>query len=81
MNFVLLGEIIREERHLDGRSQLEFSLDANLSRAFYGRLELGEHEISLTTLYKICRTLNVSMSKIIDKYELLVESINENIKL
>lgn len=68
-DYQLLGRIIRKNREKDGRSQLIFSGDANLGSSFYGRLELGMHKISLTTLNKICKTLNVSMSVIIKEYE------------
>ena len=69
VDFILLGSIIRKFREQDGRSQLQFALDANLGKSFYGRVENGEHKISVETLARISYTLNVPMYRILDEYD------------
>ena len=52
---------IREARHL---SQEEFAGLCDISRAYYGRLERGEHSITLDLCYKISETTGLSMSEL-----------------
>lgn len=41
---------LREARHM---TQEDFALDCDISRAYYGRLERGEHSITLELCKKI----------------------------
>ena len=68
-DYALLGRVIRDFRNDDGRNQIDFSIDAEISTSFYGRLELGMHKISIEVLSKISLALNIPMSSIILEYE------------
>ncbi|MDM0825067.1 helix-turn-helix domain-containing protein [Clostridium perfringens] len=49
----------REEKHL---TQEEFAEKCNISRAYYGRLERGEHSISLDLCKNIADYLGIHIS-------------------
>lgn len=56
-----VGLIIRKYREEQGYTQLDFAEECQLSRAYYGRIERGEHSITLDTCEQICKTLGVSL--------------------
>ena len=57
-----LGKSIRILRKEKGFSQENFATQADLARGFYGCIERGEKNVSILTLQKISKALNVSMS-------------------
>ena len=69
IDYLVLGNVIREFRNDDGRNQIDFSIDAGIGTSYYGRVELGTHNISLDTLSKISSALNIPISAIILEYE------------
>lgn len=52
---------IRESRHLSQESFAEF---CEISRAYYGRIERGEHSATLDLCRKISDSLGISMSEL-----------------
>jgi len=59
--------ILREE---DGFNQYDFAFECQISEAYYGRIERGEHSITIVTAFKISKTLGVpivELFKEIDK--------------
>lgn len=60
INFYL-GNIIRKHREDRGYSQNEFAILCDISRAYYGRIERGEHSITIETCQKIANVLEIPM--------------------
>lgn len=58
------GNILRKIREARGLSQEEFAERCNISRAYYGRLERGEHSITLDLCRKISDATELSMSQL-----------------
>lgn len=58
------GNILRKIREARGLSQEEFAERCNISRAYYGRLERGEHSITLDLCRKISDATELSMSEL-----------------
>ncbi|MBX2848067.1 MAG: helix-turn-helix domain-containing protein [Acidiferrobacterales bacterium] len=56
---VKLGEAIRRVRESQGFSQDKFAFEVGLGRSYYGSLERGEINVSMLTLLKITKALNV----------------------
>lgn len=56
-----VGEKIRLRRLEINLSQETLSYDANIPRNQVGRIERGEISTSITTLYKICKALNIQI--------------------
>lgn len=56
-----VGDKIRMRRLEMNLSQETLSFDANIPRNQVGRIERGEISTSITTLYKICKALNVQI--------------------
>jgi transcriptional regulator with XRE-family HTH domain len=56
-NLKILGERIRKTRKALGWSQERFADEADLDRAYAGRIERGEANITFTVLCKLCRAL------------------------
>ena len=56
-----LGNIIREYRESQGYTQIDFAEECQISRAYYGRIERGEHSITIETCESICKTLGITM--------------------
>lgn len=59
-----VGEKIRKIRESQGFTQSDFATECNLSRAYYGRIERGEHSITIETCEKISKTLGVKISSL-----------------
>ncbi|MCB0486623.1 MAG: helix-turn-helix transcriptional regulator [Flavobacteriaceae bacterium] len=64
-NLVKIGKIIQQLRKEDGYSQEEFAYAAGIARTYMGRIERGEHNISIQHLIKIAFTLNIEVGKLI----------------
>lgn len=60
-----IGERIRTLRNQKGLSQFQLNIDAELSKNQIGRLERGERNVKITTLYKIAKALQVDISEIL----------------
>lgn len=63
----ILGQKIRAYREEQGYKQEEFAEECQISRAYYGRIERGEHSITLDTCQKISKTLGITISQLLDK--------------
>ena len=59
-----VGNKIREARILKGLSQATLSYDANIPKNQVGRIERGEISTSITTLFKICKALNIQIQEL-----------------
>lgn len=61
---IQFGNVLRKIRESRGLSQEEFAELCDISRAYYGRLERGEHSITLDLCYKISEATGLSMSEL-----------------
>lgn len=59
-----VGNKIRDNRILKGLSQATLSYDANIPKNQVGRIERGEISTSITTLFKICKALNIQIQEL-----------------
>ena len=59
-----VGNKIRDARILKGFSQATLSYDANIPKNQVGRIERGEINTSITTLFKICKALNIQIQEL-----------------
>jgi transcriptional regulator with XRE-family HTH domain len=60
----LLGERIREARKALGLSQEELALQADIDRSFMGQVERGQRNISVMTLLRMARVLEVNLGSL-----------------
>ena len=60
-----LGERIRRLRDQKGWSQEEFAATCSVNRSYMGRIERGELNLTLDTLEKIAKGLDVSVSALL----------------
>jgi transcriptional regulator with XRE-family HTH domain len=63
------AKIIREERRKQNLSQLVLSEKAALHLNTVQALESGKYAAKITTLFQLCRALDVSAASIIDRVE------------
>jgi transcriptional regulator with XRE-family HTH domain len=61
-----VGEKLREKRLSKHISQLMLSYDANIPVNQIGRIERGEINTSIGTLYKICAALGIDFKDLLD---------------
>lgn len=61
---IQFGNILRKIREARGLSQEEFAELCDISRAYYGRVERGEHSITLDLCYKISDATGLSLSEL-----------------
>ena len=66
---VAIGNRIRLLREQNGYKQYDFAYECNVSDAYYGRIERGEHTVSLEILYKISKHLGISLSDLLKGIE------------
>ncbi len=55
------GNILRKYREKRGLSQEKFALLCNISRAYYGRIERGEHSATVELCKKIADALEIPL--------------------
>lgn len=61
-----LGDRIREARKGTGLSQEELALQADIDRSFMGQVERGQRNISVLTLLRVARVLDVNLGSLLD---------------
>lgn len=54
------GERLRAARKMNGLTQTELAEKLGITQKSYQRMESGNHDLKMSTIYKICQTLNVS---------------------
>lgn len=59
-----IGLNIRTFREKQGYKQNDFAEECQISRAYYGRIERGEHSITIETCEKICKTLGIQIKEL-----------------
>lgn len=59
-----LGERIREARRATGLSQEQLALQADIDRSFMGQVERGQRNISVLTLLRMARVLDVNLGSL-----------------
>ncbi len=59
-----LGQNIARLRHACGYPQTEMEWYTGISRAYYGRIELGLHSPTIDMIVKIAEALNVPVYKL-----------------
>ena len=59
-----LGQNIARLRVENGYSQEAFAIECNISRAYYGRCELGLHSLTVDKLNLIANLLGVNISSL-----------------
>lgn len=56
------GNNLRKFREAKNYTQEEFAAMCNISRAYYGRIERGEHSISIEKCESIAKVLGIHIS-------------------
>ena len=72
---VIIGNRIRKLREKNGYNQYDFAYECEISDAYYGRIERGEHSTSTIILYKITKTLGISLSDFFIEIEKEIQGI------
>lgn len=67
---VALGNILRRYRESRKMTQEDFAEYCDISRAYYGRVERGEHSLTVESCQKIANALNI---RIVDLFSELQE--------
>ncbi len=62
-----IGTAIRERRIAMKMSQEAFADSIQMHRAYYSKIERGERNITLATLWRVCVGLRLDASKLLDK--------------
>jgi len=62
---VEIGKAVRHIRKLRMVSQEQLALIADLDRSYVGRVERGEHNLTIMTLVKLARALDVPLVDLI----------------
>ena len=62
-----LGKKIRAVREAAGLSQEDAAMEADLDRAYYGRIERGQVNVSALNLLKIAKVLKVDVGDFFPK--------------
>jgi transcriptional regulator with XRE-family HTH domain len=57
----MLGSRIREARKAMGLSQEQAALEADIDRSFMGQVERGQRNVSISTLLRLARVLDVNL--------------------
>lgn len=71
------GKVIRQRRKEQKLTQEQLGFEADIQRIYVSKLELGQQQPSLTTIFKLANGLNCSASTLIQETE---EILNERLK-
>lgn len=63
---IQFGNILKRTRESRGMSQEQFAEMCGISRAYYGRLERGEHSTTLKLCKRISDALGISVSDLLE---------------
>ncbi|QIW15144.1 transcriptional regulator [Pasteurellaceae bacterium RH1A] len=66
---IAFGKTLRALRKQANLTQEELGFEADLQRIYISKLELGQQQPSLTTLFKLARGLNCSVSDMLKAVE------------
>lgn len=66
---IAFGNVLRELRKEQLLAQDQFALDAGVDRSYYGKLERGERQPSLSMLIRIATTFGVAASELVARTE------------
>jgi len=61
---IRFGELLRKYRKAKNMTQIEFAKYCFISRAYYGRVERGEHSLRLDKIEMIAQCLEISISEL-----------------
>ncbi len=64
---VVLGNVLRKYRESRKYSQEEFADLCGISRAYYGRIERGEHSLTVEKCYQIASALNIRLADLFEE--------------
>lgn len=67
---VQVGNILRKYREARGMSQEDFAEFIGLTRAYYGRIEVGKHSLTVEKCYIICNNLNIRLEDLFTDIEI-----------
>lgn len=54
------GERLRAARKSAGLTQTELAEQLGITQKSYQRMESGNHDLKMSTIYQLCKTLNIS---------------------
>ena len=63
---IQFGNILRKIREGRSMTQEDFAAFCNISRAYYGRIERGEHSVTLELCQKIADATGLSFSELFE---------------
>lgn len=61
-----IGAMLRDTRKRQRLTQEQVANSAGVYRSFISRIESGEYDLKVSTLYKLCKALGVSVTLIGD---------------
>ena len=54
------GERLKAARKMKGLTQTELAEKLGITQKSYQRMETGNHDLKMSTIYSICKELNIS---------------------
>lgn len=67
---VIFGELLKQYRIQNNKSQEELAFDAGLDRTYISLLERGKRQPSLSTIFVLSDALDISASDLIKEIEI-----------
>ncbi|WP_144513469.1 helix-turn-helix domain-containing protein [Bacillus mycoides] len=68
------GEVLRKHRKKANLSQEQLALHCNLDRTYIGLLERAQRQPSISTIFVICKALNIAPHELIKEIEALIHT-------
>jgi transcriptional regulator with XRE-family HTH domain len=72
---VAFGKVLRRLRLEAGLTQEQLGLEADLRRTFVSLLELGQQQPSITTIFKLAKSLGRSAQDVVAQVELEMSQV------
>lgn len=65
---IQFGNSVRKFREARGYTQNDFAFESGISRAYYGRIERGEYNVTIKQAYKISTTLGIRLKDLFEDF-------------
>ena len=74
---LVVGKVIREERKRVGFTQEELGFEADLQRNYISLMELGRHQPTVATLFKLATALKTTPNELVLAIEIKLKQVEK----
>ncbi|OMH28083.1 helix-turn-helix domain-containing protein [Motiliproteus sp. MSK22-1] len=75
---IVFGQVLREVRKSKGISQEQLALQASIDRSYISKLEQGQYQPTLATVFALSKILNCTPAELVNLVDLRLQESRKN---